>query len=257
PVSKQNRQICVPLPIKPTTLSMSTEMMGTYFRPENITDETDERIRNINSVFKNKIDDADYPCLGAKAALNTNHYRLGVYGNMGTPTTTTALGNDLRTYIEDTLTSESNYMSMIAVFTDEVDSELEFEKKLWMQLQELHDSEKAIQDWDPSVSNDPEKEDFSFSFNGHAFFIVGLHPFSSRKARRFNYTAMAFNLHSQFEQLRDADTYEKMKSVIREREVLYDGSINPMLTDFGDGLEAPQYSGRQVDKSWKCPFLHG
>jgi len=235
---------------------MSTRETGTYFHPEDIIEETDERIRNINSDFVNKIDDADYPCLGAKAALNTKHYRLGIYGNIGTPETTIALGNDLRTYIEDTLSSESNYMSMIAVFTDEVGSELEFEKKLWMQLQELHDSEKNIQAWDPSVGNDPEKEDFSFSFHGQAFFIVGLHPFSSRKARRFNYTAMAFNLHSQFEQLRDADTYEKMKSVIREREVLYDGSINPMLTDFGDGLEAPQYSGRKVDNNWKCPFHH-
>jgi hypothetical protein len=28
-----------------------------------------------------------------------------------------------------------------------------------------------------------------------------------------------------------------------------------MLKDHGQGLEAPQYSGREVDESWKCPFL--
>ena len=27
-----------------------------------------------------------------------------------------------------------------------------------------------------------------------------------------------------------------------------------MLTDFGERSEAPQYSGRKVDASWRCPF---
>src|SRR5690606_32805868 len=144
--------------------------------------------------------------------------------------------------------------SMIAVFADEVSSELDFERKLWHQLQELHDSEKDQQPWDPSVSDNPEDVDFSFSFNGTAFFVVGVHPYASRRARRFNFPAMVFNLHGQFEQLRHRALYEKMKHTIREREVSYDGTINPMLRDHGEGLEAPQYSGREVDEHWKCPF---
>ncbi|MEM5583593.1 YqcI/YcgG family protein [Roseibium sp. AS2] len=27
-----------------------------------------------------------------------------------------------------------------------------------------------------------------------------------------------------------------------------------MLSDYGDGSEARQYSGRQVGNDWKCPF---
>ena len=32
------------------------------------------------------------------------------------------------------------------------------------------------------------------------------------------------------------------------------GSINPMLSDFGSGREAAQYSGRQVEPGWTCPL---
>ncbi|MEJ7559617.1 MAG: guanitoxin biosynthesis heme-dependent pre-guanitoxin N-hydroxylase GntA [Pedobacter sp.] len=225
----------------------------TYFKPEDVSPCPADRIWKINQEFIQRVDAVEYPCVGAKSALNTSHYRLGSYGSMADPETTAHLADDLRTYIEDTLSSNSKYMSMIAVFTDEITSELDFEEKLWKQLQSLHDTEENVK-WDPSVSSDPDDKNFSFSFNGYAFFVVGLHPMSSRKARQFGFPAMAFNLHHQFEQLRENGVYDKMKKVIREREVSFDGSINPMLTDHGEGLEAPQYSGRKVDSSWKCPF---
>jgi len=226
----------------------------TYFTPEDIETESNKRILEINEDFSQKIHATDYPCVGAKSAMNTNQYRLGIYEKMGSPESTVALANDLKRYIKETTDANSQYMTMIAVFTDKVNSELDFEKRLWIQLQELHDSEKANQAWDASVSSKPEENEFSFSFNGAAFFVVGIHPHASRKARRFGYAAMAFNLHRQFEQLREQDLYDKMKQTIRDREVSYDGAINPMLSDHGDGLEAPQYSGRKVDKNWKCPF---
>lgn len=226
-----------------------------YFRPDEASQHPESRIRKINKEFIQRVDAIDYPCVGAKSALHTGHYRLGSYGEMGAPATTQRLAGDLKTYIQETLATESNYMTMVAVFDDEIQSELDFEQKLWLQLQKLHEADGDTP-WDPAVGTDPEDIDFSFSFNGSAFFIVGLHPQASRKARKFSYTAMAFNLHHQFERLRAAGTYEKMKTVIREREIAYEGSINPMLNDHGKGLEAPQYSGREVDDSWKCPFHH-
>ncbi len=214
-------------------------------------------MREIHASIIEKLIDTDYPCVGAKAALNSSQYRLGVYGGMGADDTTRQLGEDLKNYTAETLSAESEYMTLIAVFTDEAVSEIDFEEKLWRQLQKLHDSEKHLQRWDPDVSINPEDSDFSFSYNGVAFFVVGLHPNASRKARRFTHTALAFNLHRQFEQLREKGVYENMQKVIREREIAYDGSINPMLSNFGEGLEAPQYSGRQVDEKWKCPFHAG
>ncbi|RZM22054.1 MAG: YqcI/YcgG family protein [Pedobacter sp.] len=233
----------------------SIEQQDFYFKPDEPDQDPGLRISAINEEFIEKIDAIDYPCLGAKSALHTNHYRIGNYGKMGEPDTTSSLAEHLKTYIEETLSSDSKYMTMVAVFEEEISSEIDFEQKLWLQLQKLHDADKDTP-WDPTVSNNPSDMNFSFSFNGYAFFVVGLHPHASRKARQFSFPAMAFNLHHQFEQLRENDQYEKMKAVIREREIAYEGSINPMLTDHGEGLEAPQYSGRKVDKGWKCPFHH-
>lgn len=214
-------------------------------------------IEILNS-FKEKLSSAAYPCVGAKAALNSGQIRFGIYDTMCTEATTAQLGHDLRQYIAETLAAGSEYMTLVAVFANEEPAaEVDFEQKLWKQLQDLHNSDTSNHPWDPEVSSDPEQPDFSFSYNGTAFFIVGLHPHASRKARQVGYTAMAFNLHRQFEQLREKGVYENMKKVIRERDAAYDGTVNPMLRDFGEGLEAPQYSGRQVDASWKCPFLAG
>lgn len=235
-------------------MNLQITKVQTYFTPDNLEKETSERVQSIHKNFNEKITDADFPCVGAKAAINSKQYRLGIYEAIGAENTTLALAEDLKTYIAETIAAESEYMSMIAVFTDEIDSELDFENKIWKQLQKLHDSEMNKKIWDPAVSSNPEESDFSFSFNGTAFFVVGLHPKASRRARRFGYTAMAFNLHRQFEQLREKGAYENMKKVIRDREISYDGSVNPMLKDYGQGLEAPQYSGRKVDKDWKCPF---
>ncbi|MGO1242686.1 MAG: guanitoxin biosynthesis heme-dependent pre-guanitoxin N-hydroxylase GntA [Sphingobacterium sp.] len=233
---------------------MEIKKRETYYMPQDIEVESSKRIQKIYQDFIQKVDATDYPCLGAKSAIHTNHYRFGIYEEMGNPESTVSLARDLKKYIKETIAADSQYMTMIAVFTDVVQSELAFEKKLWEQLQSLHDFEKGSQPWDPAVSSNPQEDDFSFSFHGTAFFVVGIHPNASRKARRFGYCGMAFNLHSQFEKLRENNLYEKMKRAIREREATYDGDINPMLKDHGEGLEAPQYSGRQVGQSWKCPF---
>ena len=233
----------------------SAKPQQSYFRPEEASKRQKSAIGQINDEFTQRIDAIDYPCVGAKSALHTRQYRLGSYGRMGEPVTTARLAADLKTYIQEALATDSYYMTMVAVFTDEIHSEIDFEQKLWRQLQQLHevDDDKP---WDPAVGQNPDDKNFSFSFHGHAFFIVGLHPHTSRRARKFSRAAMAFNLHHQFEKLRTSGKYTKMKAVIRARDIAYAGSINPMLADHGEGLEAPQYSGRAVDKHWKCPFRH-
>ena len=48
--------------------------------------------------------------------------------------------------------------------------------------------------------------------------------------------------------------YEKMKHVVRKRDIAFSGSINPMLKDFGEVSEIYQYSGRKYDDTWRCPL---
>ncbi|MFO7823106.1 MAG: guanitoxin biosynthesis heme-dependent pre-guanitoxin N-hydroxylase GntA [Cyclobacterium sp.] len=229
----------------------------TYWKPEEMSNCENDHIRQIHSNLTKKITDPKYPCLGAKASINTGQYRLGFYGSMASDGFTPQLSKDLKQYTNETIESDSDYLTFIAVFTDEIHSELDFEDRLWQQLQKLNDLESPEENWDPSVSNNPGDDNFSFSFGGTAFFIVGLHPRSSRLARRFSFPAMAFNLHRQFDKLRENDQFENMKKVIRERDMDFQGSINPMVEDFGEGQEAPQYSGRRVTKDWKCPFHPG
>jgi len=93
------------------------------------------------------------------------------------------------------------------------------------------------------------------SFGEEAFFIVGLHPRASRPARRFERPVLVFNLHDQFEQLREQGRYERMRAKIIERDVALAGSPNPMLARHGTISEARQYSGRNVaEAGWVCPF---
>ena len=99
-----------------------------------------------------------------------------------------------------------------------------------------------------------ETSNFSFSLKEESFFIIALHPASSRPLRRFKYPVLIFNPHIQFEELRGSGKYDKMKYTVRKRDLAYSGSINPMLTDFGEASEVYQYSGREYDHSWQCPL---
>jgi FPC/CPF motif-containing protein YcgG len=101
---------------------------------------------------------------------------------------------------------------------------------------------------------DVSSPQFSFSLCSEAFYIIGLHPASNRKARQFSHPALVFNPHAQFELLRHGMKYEPMKLAVRKRDTSYSGSVNPMLQDFGTQSEVSQYSGRIYDKGWSCPL---
>ena len=120
-----------------------------------------------------------------------------------------------------------------------------------MQLQAIHDLDIKEHPWASDVSDDPGSADFSFSVASRAFFVVGLHPRSSRLARRAQRPTLVFNFHGQFEALRASGRYEKLQAAIRERDVALQGNINPVLARFGEASEALQYSGRA---SGGCPF---
>src|SRR6185312_15214178 len=109
----------------------------------------------------------------------------------------------------------------------------------------------------PAVDSNPDSPHFSMSIGGSGFFVVGLHPNSSRAARRFKYPTLVFNLHAQFERLRDEGRYETIRNKTIERDIALDGTPNPMLARHGHGPAAAQYSGRLVNENWQCPFKHG
>ncbi len=211
--------------------------------------------RRMHDDFRALVLDPRFSCLGAKAAVSRGAYRTGLYDELGSAAATAGLARDLFSFVEDRYDLAGGFSTFVAGFRGPPAlDEAGFERLLWQQLQGLHDEDRRFHGWDPSVSADPESAEFSFSFAGRAFFVVGLHPASSRIARRFAWPALAFNAHEQFDQLRVRGRFDKMRTLIRERDQALQGSLNPNLSDFGERSEARQYSGRAVGDAWRCPF---
>jgi FPC/CPF motif-containing protein YcgG len=215
------------------------------------------------------VSDASFPCLGAKASLNADSFLLLTYEELASSSSSEKLHGDLLGFTQSTVARTSEYASFIAVFRrPKVMGERTFERLLWSQLQQLHERDKEQVEWDPNVSSDPDDPRFSFSIGGHAYYVIGLHAQSSRFARRFPWPALVFNPHAQFEKLRSDGKWKRMQETIRERDLALQGSVNPMLSDFGETSEARQYSGRNVEPDWhpdfragaakagRCPFAH-
>ncbi|QDO92593.1 YqcI/YcgG family protein [Formosa sediminum] len=211
------------------------------------------RYTDIENEYREFILTQKHPCVMAKTLFMLNDYHLHIYDDMQDTICIKNILTDLERFINQYDFDSNTFESFIAVFpNNKFNSEYEFETALWHTLQELHNLDDS--EWDPTVSDNPNDSKFSFSLKGRAFYIVGLHPNSSRLARQSPYTTIVFNLHWQFEKLREMKTYKKVKKRIRKRDKQLQGTINPTLKDFGNDTETKQYSGRQVDKDWKCPF---
>lgn len=145
-------------------------------------------------------------------------------------------------------------ISFVAMFRQRVANEDDFHAKLWTHLQVMHEIDSIEHPWDVSVSADPSDKSFSFSVASRAFFVVGLHPNSSRLARQAPFPCLVFNFHDQFEALRANGKYDALQKAIRLRDVALQGGINPVLARFGEGSEAAQYSGNVRMAGGVCPF---
>lgn len=208
---------------------------------------------SVIDEYKDFILTNQHPCIMAKTVFMMNKYHLKTYEDCEDDKCLTLLLEDLGEYLSSYNFETNEFESFLAVFPNlSVKSEIEFEKILWKTLQRLHELDDCS--WDETVNQDPDDSKFSFSLKGRAFYIIGLYPKSSRIARQSPYPTIVFNLHWQFEKLREMGTYKKVRNRIRKRDKRIQGSINPVLKDYGDDSETKQYSGRNVESDWKCPF---
>ena len=209
----------------------------------------------IFSGFKSMITNKKYPCLMAKSVVKSGDLQVGRHEDYADDGSLDSLVADLKNFIrrDENLEKNQNH-SYIATFPNvEIKDDAHYEDFLWRLLKDLHHYD--TEDWDDEVSCNVQDDNFSYSFNGRAFYLIGMHPKSSRMARRSECPSIVFNLHSQFENLRDMGVYDSVRDRIRRRDKKLQGSINPMLANFGESSEAMQYSGRQVNKEkWTCPY---
>lgn len=203
-------------------------------------------------AFRTTVGAPDYPCVGARSVLRQGRAEAHGYADLGSADSAREMLVDLIRFAES-MDQAGGFASFVAVFLHDPhgDEEL-FETLLWRQLQ-------AIRDLDPTprgaaVSDDPAHRNFGFSVAGTAYFVIGLHPAASRPARRSPLPMLVFNPHEQFDKLRAAGRFDRMRDTIRRRDADANGTVNPMVADHGESSEAAQYSGRYVRPGWRAPF---
>ena len=211
--------------------------------------------RSAYEALSAKVLAEDYPCVMARSIFSRPSVRMGSYGVLGAPATTAVVCHDLYEFAREFPAPADEWVSFVAMFSPMgVNDESSFETLLWRQLRAMHDIDRQFFGWSAEVSDDPADPRFAFSIGGRAYFLVGMHPRASRMARQAALPIVVFNLHEQFERLRDGGQYERVRDKIRARDFSLQGSINPMLSGFGERSESREYSGRSVGADWRCPF---
>ncbi len=204
------------------------------------------------------ITDAQFPCVGAKAALAKGRIVPVMARSITSAWDDLAIHHALMEFVGEVQQDPRLFQSFAVIFEGPhtLDEE-QFEEHMWHRLQSMSDKDRWLgQPYSRQANPDPSDPHFALSYAGEAFFVVGLHPHASRQARRFATPTLIFNTRAQFDQLRAEGRYEKMHSTIIERDLKLSGSINPMLARHGETSEARQYSGRAVDENWECAFRY-
>ena len=210
---------------------------------------------NIKIEFENFIRNKNFPCVAAIAALKREQIMIYMADNMACPKDDQGILKFIYDFTDVYRKSDEDFFSAAVIFrSPDICEEGVFENLLWQRLQALAVLDSGKFDYDNRVSAQPLSPDFSFSLKKEAFFVIGMNPASSRTSRKFKYPVLIFNPHEQFTKLRKFNRYDKMKKIIRRRDIAYSGSVNPMLNDFAKVSEATQYSGADHDKKWKCPL---
>lgn len=217
-----------------------------------------EKHQFIHKQLRALVTSKEFPCIGAKAAFSAGTYRIGIYKSMQEEGAILGVCHDLVEFINEQKSMPGNFTTYIACFENTiVNSEDHFEELLWGLLQNLHDKDKVFFKWDDTISKDPDNPSFTICFGEVAFFLVGMHPASSRFARKFAYPTVVFNAQYQFEKLKEEGRFENMKKVIREKDAkINDGQINPNLGDLHAVSAAGQFGTKAKESNWKCPFKH-
>lgn len=216
-------------------------------------------VPDLGESFLDFIGGDTYPCVGAKSALAHGTIETHEFGTLGDHDNDRPMLDGLSRFVAMIEGSDCHgdiVNSYVAIFRGPCNmNELRFESLVWSQLWRIHKLDVLAGNLPADdVSSDTDSPLFSLSMAGHPFFLIGLHPHASRLARRFSHPVLVFNSHRQFEKLRENGRFEMMQAATRSRDIELQGSVNPNLADFGEASEARQYSGREVEDDWRCPF---
>lgn len=183
---------------------------------------------------------SSFPCVMAKAVVKTGLLKVHTQQSLDPRN----FLKNIYSFIDDFREKRSRLSSFVLVLENNDLSFERFEEMFWDFLREANHEDKKYYPHDPRVKSHPEDNEFSYSLKSEAFFILALHPDSPRKSRQFTYPAIVFNPHQQFENMRKNGIFNKVRTMIRMKDKILQGTINPMLQDFGERSEVFQYLGK-------------
>ncbi len=193
----------------------------------------------------NFIQQKSFPCIMAKAVAQSGYLDVHEAKDLESAGSLSLIQNQLYDFIDHFRANQDKFSSFILILNDpNLRKFSHFGIKFYQFLKLLNQKDKLLYPPDPRVAMAVNDNNFSYSIKSEAFFLVALHPESPRWSRRFKYPAIVFNPHVQFEKLREKKLFEKIKKAIRLRDKLLQGSVNPMLNDFGERSEVFQYLGK-------------
>jgi FPC/CPF motif-containing protein YcgG len=195
----------------------------------------------------------NFPCVMAKAVATKGLMKVNSVKDLNGVSQITGVLKNFYQFIGEYRQAPKRLSSFIICLDQDISFDT-FEKIFWKFLKVLNMLDKKDFKHDPRVSSNPNSKNFSFSIMEEAFFILALHPDSPRLARRFPKPMIVFNPHQQFENLRSVGMYARVRDIIRKKDKLLQGFINPMLNDFGEKSEVFQYTGRMYDKNQPSPL---
>lgn len=196
-----------------------------------------------------------YPCVPAVRSYERGEYMVELCpGEFGSGSAAKIIAEGLKNFRERQQRTKEPFLSFWAVWDHQELDEDEHDERFWRELS--HVAAQSDAPWDPNFSPDPSSKRFCFSFEGEAYFVVGLHSNSARKARQFPFPTIIFNLYSQFEDLATKGAYDAVVKTNRKREMAFQGNLNPMVEKYADSWEAIAFSGKGHGDDWRCPFQH-
>ena len=193
-----------------------------------------------------------FPCAMGKTAVANNAFNVGVYNTMREDADIRALYEDIKAWLAAPY--EGDVRTFLVGFAEHISDHDYYHDQLFKMLWKLRELEPESRDVPKGVSEDINSPDFAVTLSGRAFFVVGLSPTSPRLSRRTAFAGVAFNLHEQFEKLRADGKMAAIENIVRKRDTILQGSINPLLAAHGNASAALQYSAKEVTSTAQCPY---
>lgn len=207
----------------------------------------------VPDEFKEFVGGKSFSCVMAKAALKKGFVKSK---DLGSGMSAKESLRFIYEFVKEYRRCGNDLSSFIFFFEEERFKTFSaFEKFFWDFILDLKRLDQDLYPGDQRVGADPIDPDFGYSLMEEAFFLIVLHPGSPRKARRYFKPAIVFNPHQQFEKMRINGSFEKVRSLIREKDARIQKEKNQMLQDYGAGNEILQYTGRQYAEKEKNKLM--